>query len=237
MMTRLLLLLALSLMLPLKASAAANSSSSDDEYSFQWLDPDKKIYVLQNRKFLKANHAMLSVLGGVGLSSPYRDSFSFEGRLSYHFTEMFGLEFFYSTLFNRENGTYEALKASAGVGVLPIVREITSQMGVLFQYVPWYAKINVFNTILHFDWYFSAGAGTLGTQLDQRSSISAAPNYTKENLFSAFIGTGHQFHLSRELDFRLDFSGAFYRAPLLGTTGASSWFSNYTFGIGLGYRI
>ena len=29
--------------------------NSGNDYSFRWLDPDKKIYVLQNRKFTKAN--------------------------------------------------------------------------------------------------------------------------------------------------------------------------------------
>src|SRR3954465_6960282 len=37
---------------------------ADDEYSFNWLDPDKKIYVLQNRRYLKAERAELSVLVG-----------------------------------------------------------------------------------------------------------------------------------------------------------------------------
>ena len=36
-------------------AASGDGSNSDDEYNFNWLDPEKKIYVLQNRKYLKAN--------------------------------------------------------------------------------------------------------------------------------------------------------------------------------------
>ena len=35
-------------------------AADDDEYNFSWLDPDKKIYVLQNRKYRKAGRVMFS---------------------------------------------------------------------------------------------------------------------------------------------------------------------------------
>ena len=47
----------------------------DDDYNFSWLDPDKKIYVLQNRKFRKANAAQLFLMGGMGLGETYRKAF------------------------------------------------------------------------------------------------------------------------------------------------------------------
>jgi len=46
------------------SDSRSKGSSDDDEYNFNWLDPEKKIYVLQNRKFLKGGHVLLSVTGG-----------------------------------------------------------------------------------------------------------------------------------------------------------------------------
>lgn len=220
---------------------ASEDSSKDavvgkDEYSFKWLDPDKKIYVLQNRKYLKANHLMLSALLGPGLSNSYRDTAGLSFRGSYYFTEWLGIEGFYTAGFNSENKTFEALKRTA-VTTLPIVREIRGQTGVMLQYVPWYAKINVFNSILYFDWYFNGGVGTLRTALDTRPNTASPATYTEENLTSYFLGTGHMFHLSQVFTVRLDLTGAYYRAPILGNSGESTWFSNYLFGFGLGLKL
>ena len=55
---------------------SVTSTTSKAEYDFSWLDPDKKIYVIQNRKYLKAKRALVSVLGGLGLSNPYRTTYN-----------------------------------------------------------------------------------------------------------------------------------------------------------------
>src|SRR4051794_4020142 len=49
-----------------------SKDSPGSDYNFSWLDPDKKVYVLQNRKFLKAKHFIFSVTGGLA-PSPFRN--------------------------------------------------------------------------------------------------------------------------------------------------------------------
>jgi outer membrane beta-barrel protein len=217
------------------AEAAENTGSAGDpEYSFRWLDPEKKIYVLQNRKFTKANRATVSVMGGLGFSAPYRSVTSLEGRFSYYFHEEFGFEVFYRKSNNSENNTFQAL-VNTNAQVFPVVREISAEYGGLLHWVPWYAKINVFNNILYFDWYFSGGAGSMeSTAITRRSGVQTG---TAQNLFSVFAGTGHQYYLTQSLIFRLDVTGSFYRAPVFGTSGEQTWFSNYDFAVGLGLRI
>jgi outer membrane beta-barrel protein len=227
--------LAAALWLAVMAASWADAAE-DDEYNFNWLDPEKKIYVLQNRKYLKANHLMLSGMVGPGISNSYRNTYAFDFRVAYHLSEAFGIETFYSFLANRENNTFEALKQAAPT-TLPVVREIRSQFGILGQYVPWYAKINVFNNIIYFDWYFSGGLGSLSSALDTRRNKNDPENFVYENLFALYLGTGHRYHLSQTLHMRLDFTGAFYQAPLFGTSGDNSWYSNYTVGVGLGLKL
>lgn len=214
----------------------SDAQAADDEYNFNWLDPDKKIYVLQNRRYVKAERPLVTIMPGVGMSSPYRSTYTIDGRVAYYFSETIGIEGFYSAGFNSENNTFKAL-SQASAGILPVVREIKGKAGVLLQWVPWYAKINVFNEILYFDWYFSGGVGQIQTKVDTRTNASFAPAYVTQNLVAGYLGTGHLYHLNETVTVRLDFSGTFYQAKLLGTTGDNSWYTDYQFGIGLGLRL
>jgi len=117
------------------------------------------------------------------------------------------------------------------------VREVRSQIGANFMYVPWYAKINVFNSVLYFDWYFSAGLGQMRTALDTRVSSSSPPNYEEKTYTSYHLGTGHIFHLSQMMAVRLDMQLSWFRAPILGSTGEDTWFNNHLFGFGLGVKL
>ncbi len=219
------------------APTPARASAADDEYDFSWLDPEKKIYVLQNRKYQKSQRVLLSVMGGPGLSNSYRNTLNVDPRMAYYFNENFGFEAFYTKTFNSENNSFKALTRAVGSGVIPVVREIRSQYGALLHWAPWYAKINMFNQILYFDWYFAAGAGSIQSAVDTRRNGNATANYVNKELFALFLGTGQQFHLSREWVVRLDFTGAFYQAPIYGLDGEKTWFSNFNFGLGIGYRF
>ena len=53
------------------ARADASPNSSDEEYNFKWLDPDKKVYVLQNRKYRKALRPFFSVTTVTSLVSRF----------------------------------------------------------------------------------------------------------------------------------------------------------------------
>ena len=214
-------------------ATAAETRGEGDEYSFKWLDPEKKIYVLQNRRYTKSDHAELSVLGGLGLSNPYQSVYNVEGRFGYWFREDLGVEVFYTRGFSSNNNTYRALKATGAAS--PVVREMRSQYGALLSWAPWYAKINVFNKILYFDWYFAAGAGTVGSYVD--SNPSGAANFVPADLFAIYVATGHQYYINESLLIRLDLTNGIYQAPLQGTTGEQTWYSNLNFGIGVGLRL
>jgi hypothetical protein len=86
----------LSVLVDISTSYAAD----DDDYNFSWLDPDKKIYVLQNRRYRKANSADIFLMGGLSLGDTYRTVYQVQPRLGYWFNEEMGLEVFYSDRFN-----------------------------------------------------------------------------------------------------------------------------------------
>lgn len=233
------------LLMSLSVFADLRSAYAEDDYNFSWLDPDKKIYVLQNRKFRKADGAQIFLMGGMGLGETYRKAFQYQPRLAYWFNEDFGLEAFYTGRFNSVNGAYGSLSRAHGTiaGIDPYIREITSQFGVLFNWAPWYAKINVFNTILYFDWYFSMGLGSMGSEVGPKTKADNPSLWRTENLFAVYLGSGHIFHVSEKFMVRLDFLAHFYSAAIDGgntTTGASNdkaIFSNTSLNVGIGLKL
>jgi outer membrane beta-barrel protein len=216
--------------------------AEDSDYRFSWLDPDKKIYVLQNRRYRKAESLEAYALGGLSLGDPYRTVTQVQPRLAYWFTESTGLEVFYSARFHSTNNTYQALKASIEQSTNPLqnspqIREVTSQFGLLFNWAPWYSKINVFNSILHFDWYFSAGLGAMTSEIGQRTKAEVfGSGWTSENLFAGYLGTGHLFHLDENWTARLDVLGHLFYARDEATL-PDSLYANFAFNLGIGYRL
>jgi outer membrane beta-barrel protein len=217
-----------------EGSSQGSSQGSKDEYSFKWLDPEKKIYVLQNRRYVKANRPLISLMTGPGFSNAYRNTWSLQPRIAYYFSEEWGLEVFYGKIFNSENNTYKALQSS-GTKLFPVIHEIRSEMGALLHWVPWYAKINVFNSILYFDWYFAGGLGSINDAMT--TSTSDPSNFSTNNDLGLYLGTGHQYHINETFTVRLDFMGTYYRAPLTVSSPDKVWFSNYDFTFGLGIRL
>ncbi len=213
----------------------ARAEDGTEDYNFSWLDPDKKIYVLQNRRYRKANHFMVSVMGGAGFSNPYSNAYNLDPRIAYYFSESWGIEGFYTFTFNSPNTTLQAL-SQASANITPQVRNVTSQDGALVHWVPWYAKINVFNKILYFDWYLDAGAGTINTSVNT-ASLSTAANLVYQNFFAFYFGTGHLYHLTDNWILRLDFTGAVFSAPIYGTSGGNAWYSNYNVAAGIGLKL
>lgn len=206
------------------------------DYDFSWLDPDKKIYVLQNRKYTKQGHMILSLMGTRSSGNAYRSTWGVNPRLGFYFGETLGLEAFFSYNKNSENDNFVALSKTSP-NSFPIVREVRSEFGGLLHWAPFYAKINVFDSILYFDWYFTLGLGMMDTALDTRTKFTNPSNFVSKQIMGLYLGTGQFYHLSENILVRLDYTASFYKAPQLGLTGNSIVYSNSTFGIGLGVKF
>ncbi len=218
---------------PASTRGPAAASNGDEEFNFSWLDPDKKVYVLQNRKYRKAGRFGLSVSGGTNLSNPYKTEYLYSGKGTFWITEQLGVEGFYTGLTNSDSGNFTALK-NVNSTALPFVRENRSYYGGLAMWAPFYAKINLFNIILYFDWYFNAGLGQIRTAFDQNRLAGAGPNYKFENLTTFLFGTGQSFYIGKSFQIRLDLTGMAYRATSADNVTIKT-FTNFDFSAGVGY--
>jgi outer membrane beta-barrel protein len=110
-------------------------------------------------------------------------------------------------------------------------------MGGMLHWAPWYSKINVFNSILYFDWYFGVGLGMTASDVNYTRSATGAT--TRENNMTFFWCTGQQFHVSDLIKVRLEFTASHFKAPIFatGTGGDEAWQNTYNIGLGLGFRL
>lgn len=213
-------------------ASLASEDTSDDEYNFSWLDPDKKVYVLQNRKYRKKGHVGIFAAGGMNLNNPYRTEWLGVPRAAYWFSEQFGFEVFYAYVNNSDNATMTSLKTASDT--LPFVRENQGYYGGLLTWTPWYAKINFFNKILYFDWFLDLGMGQVTTALDLNTKSYNPPNLKTENIMAYYFGTGQNFFVTRDFSVRWDLIGMAYNATALdGRT--TRLFTNFDFTLGVGY--
>src|SRR5690606_16951141 len=142
-------------------------------YNFSWLDKDKEIYVLQNRKFRKDGKLYVGGTAAYNLSQNFLTAYGGTLRAGYFFSEDWGIEFLYGKNTNSENDTAKGVKEQ---GSVPFYRQIDSFMGAMLMWSPFYSKINTFNRIFYFDWMFGAGVGSITTKDNRNKFDTTAPN-------------------------------------------------------------
>jgi outer membrane beta-barrel protein len=194
-------------------SAPALRADEKDLYDFLWLDPDKKVYVLQNKVHKKAKTVYLNLGTGMGLSSNFQDTSLLHTNFGYYISEEWAVEAIYSKYSNKDNEALENLKRLNGS--VPFIRKTDSNMGLLAKWSPFYGKINTFNKIFYFDWSFGLGLGKLETT-SNATSVSVplqANTYQKESYTSLIGKTGLSFHASKNFHIGVDLIMNNYKAP------------------------
>lgn len=213
-------------------------------YNFSWLDKDKEVYVLQNRKFRKDGNLYVGATGVKTLSGAFITSYGASARVGYFFKEDWGIEGVYGKNSGDENDTANGIKEQ---GTVPFYRKIDSYMGAMVMWSPFYSKINTFNRIFYFDWMFGLGAASIKTQDNRNKFDTLAANrndLTEEDNMGALWNTGLRFYINESWSLRLDFTGLSYKASkskkASGATTASKtdiFYHNYDLGLGLNYTF
>ena len=213
-------------------------ASEKDIYEFSWLDPDKEVYVLQNRKFRKVSHLHLNIGGGITTSGAFVDATSLQGRVGYFFTEDLGLEGMYSKNSGKENDTAAGVRNPGGAGSKPFRRIVDSYMGGMLLWSPFYSKINTFNKIVYMDWIFGLGYAQL-TEHNNKLELPSGSNdttQTTEKHSGLMWDVGMKFYIDESFSIRTDLTAIHYSATKVSTTGTAIN-SNFDATIALGYAF
>lgn len=184
-------------------------------YNFSWLDQDKEVYVLQNRKFRKDDH--FHFYGGYGMTTNGNmvDATSLQGRVNYFFKEEWGVEFLYAKNSGEESDAAASVRNVGGIGSIPFRRIVDSYMGGMVLWSPFYGKINTFNSLLYFDVILGLGVAQL-TEENNRTEFTSNIGYVGpdnvEKHTALMWELGVMFYLNKSWSIRLDFTALHYQA-------------------------
>ena len=209
-------------------------------YDFSWLDPDKEVFVLQNRKFRKANKIHLSGGFGMTTSGPFVDAVSFQGRLSVFMHEEWGIEGIYAINSGDQNDTYESVVNPGGTGSTPFRRIVQNYAGAMFIWSPFYAKINTFNSIVYLDWMFGLGLASLSEENNTRSFLTNGVDRvsTSGSHTGLLWQTTFNVYLSQLTSFRIDLTVVHYQARKpSNTVSENELYYNFDLTASLGVRF
>jgi outer membrane beta-barrel protein len=212
-------------------------------YNFSWLDKDKEIYVLQNRRYRKAGTVYLGLTGQKTISGAFIDAYGGTARGGFFFSEDWGIEGVFGKSSGSKNATANGVQDQ---GSKAFYRKVDNYMGAMLMWSPFYSKINTFNQVFYYDWMFGVGAASVRTQ-DNRKEFDtvSSSTLTESNSIGLIWNTGLRVYISDSWSLRIDFTGLHVKPSKENIkdsgTGNSvttnSLFSNYDLGVGLNYAF
>lgn len=205
----------LKLMLASMLGLWATSSYAGEEstYDFLWLDPDKAVYVLQNKIHKKENTLYMDVGYLANLTSTFQDTRGIAVKAGYYFHEEWAVEAMYLGYQNTNNDNFRNVQLlNEG---FPFVRRPERTTGVGIVWSPFYGKINTFNKIVYFDWSFGAGVAQVTTKSNLKSvTVSSSKDiYASENNTGAYLKSAMKFHINQNWHVGVEWVGTYYQAP------------------------
>ncbi|MCK5072560.1 MAG: outer membrane beta-barrel domain-containing protein [Bacteriovoracaceae bacterium] len=206
-------------------------------YDFLWLDPDKKVYVLQNKLYKKKNSIYLDCGYTKVINQKFVDSHGFLFRGGYFFHEEWAFEVLLNKYSNKPNTTYKNVMHVNGS--VPFVRMIDRTYGGLLVWSPFYGKINTFNKIYYFDWSFGLGVA----QVVAKSNMASVSNpnlpdyYEKENYMGILGKTQLKFHITKKFHIGLEYMNTSYKAKSPINPATKSWRSGSDVAFMIGFSF
>ncbi len=220
--------------------ATKTYASEKDLYDFMWLDPDKKVYVLQNKVHKKEHSIYFNVGYGTSLSAAFQDTSMLHLNTGFYLTEEWSIEGLYTKYSNSDNDNFQNIQRVNGT-VPFLIRPITN-MGLIAKWSPFYGKINTFNKIFYFDWSFGLGVGKLETESNAKTVANSATanQYSKSSNTSIIGKTQLQFHATENIHLGFDIILNNYKSPgptINGRAGTDKMRSNYDALFTIGYSF
>lgn len=194
-----------------------------DLYDFLWLDPDKKVYVLQNKIFPKTKTIYFDIGYVTNDSSEFQDTNGGQVRIGYFFNEVLGIELNHAQYGSSNNSAYESVKAVNGLE--PFIRRPLTSTSLFAIWSPFYGKINTFNKIFYFDWYFGLGTGAykMETNLEKVVDPSTPSQFETESFVPIQLKSGLKFHINRRLHLGVEFINTNFQAGSAENPNADDW--------------
>lgn len=187
------------------------SAGENDLYDFLWLDPDKSVYVLQNKVYEKKKSLYVDVGLATSLTSNFQDTNAAQLKFGYYFHEEWAVEYNFLQYSNTNNAAFDNIQFVNSAA--PFIRRPLSYHSLFLIYSPFYGKINTFNKIYYFDVSFGIGTGTFTAE----SNLETAPiidrnEFVKESLTPLLLKVNTKFHINKSLHLGVEFLSTNFEA-------------------------
>jgi len=214
--------------------------AEDDLYDFLWLDPDKQVYVLQNKVYETKGTSFVNIGLIKGLNTNFQSTTGYHFSFGHYLGEELAFEGVYQAYSNNDDSAYTSIRQVNGA--TPYVRRIKKKIGINAVWSPFYGKINTFNKIIYFDWSFGLGVGQLTTE--SNGETASNPNidtYDSEKHIAVLTKSIFKVHLNKRFHMSLEYSMDHYKAkgPRFNQTnpGIESWGTNNETVLSFGFNF
>lgn len=218
-------------------------AAEDSVYDFLWLDPDKAVYVLQNKTFRKTKTFSFEASFLTTLGKAFQDTYGVDLKGQYYFSEHYGLEVFHTRYSNTDSDDFKNVvsvtQSNNGAATYPFVRRLNAATGALFLVSPFYGKINTFNKIYYFDWSFGLGFAVVNAESNINSVkiLNAANTYESETYTALVYKTSFKFHINRRWSTVIDLRNMNYQAAGPRNPNDKTLRNNWDAMIGVGFKF
>ena len=219
-------------------------AAEGDTYSFSWLDSDKEVFVLQNRKYRKRDKLYINAGVGTTTSGGFTDAKFIQARGGYFFLEEWGIEGLFVKHNGEENETFDSIQER----VFPYYRLVNGYKGLMLLWSPFYAKINTFNQVIYLDWMFGLGfvsvedehnAAAFRASKSRNSGSGSVDRNDYPNELESNSGLvwdiALKIFLSKNWEVRTDLTVIHYQAT--GFEDTKEWNDSWDLGFSLGYSF
>jgi len=187
-------------------------SSEEDLYDFLWLDPDKAVYVLQNKIHKKEKSLFLSGGYAASMNTDFQNTQGATFEVGYWLNETMALSLQHSIFSSKEDEAYKNITRVNNIE--PFIRRAQNYTNIWLHWSPFYGKINTFNRIYYFDVGLALGLGKLQmeTNLNSIQNTNVIGVYDKED-FTSFGAKGFiKFYPSEKTFISIEIINNSYRA-------------------------
>ncbi len=209
---------------PTEAQKKVEKSETKNVYEFLWLDQDKEVFVLQNKVYTKKHTQYFDLSYISGLEQKFQSVKGAQTKYGFFLTEELALEGFANLYGNSNNSEYDSVRTITGAA--PFVRKINHMFGAMAVWYPFYGKINTFNKIYYFDWYFGAGLSYIGAEsnIDSVTNTTVTQDiYKDESFLGVPVKTGFRAYINESYHVGIEYQNTSFFAPSAVKKSEKKW--------------